>query len=83
MDVKKEKVMSGISTVSASIMYDYKVINTARNYTWLADEPLELGGQDEGPLPIELFLSSIASSILITNVCTAPKLGCWRNSHRT
>ena len=66
MDVKKEKVMSGIGTVSASIMYDYKVINTARNYTWLADEPLELGGQDEGPLPIELFLSSIASSILIT-----------------
>ena len=58
--------MSKISTISASIMYDYKVINTARNYTWLADEPMELGGQDEGPLPTELFLSSLASCILIT-----------------
>jgi putative redox protein len=58
--------MNKISTISASIMYDYKVINTARNFTWFADEPIELGGKDEGPLPIELFLSSLASCILIT-----------------
>lgn len=58
--------MSKIATVSASIMYDYKVINTVENHSWIADEPLELGGQDEGPKPMELFLSSLASCILIT-----------------
>lgn len=58
--------MSKIAAVSASIMYDYKVINTVENHSWIADEPLELGGQDEGPKPVELFLSSLASCILIT-----------------
>jgi putative redox protein len=47
-------------------MYDYKVINTTDVHTWFSDEPLELGGQDEGPKPTELFLSSLASCILIT-----------------
>lgn len=58
--------MNKIAAVSASIMYDYKVINTVENHSWIADEPLELGGQDEGPKPMELFLSSLASCILIT-----------------
>lgn len=58
--------MNKIAEVSASIMYDYKVINTVENHSWIADEPLELGGQDEGPKPMELFLSSLASCILIT-----------------
>lgn len=58
--------MNKIAAVSASIMYDYKVINTVENHTWIADEPLELGGQDEGPKPLEYFLSSLASCILIT-----------------
>lgn len=58
--------MNELAKVSSGIMYDYKVINTTDNHTWFSDEPLELGGQDEGPKPTELFLSSLASCILIT-----------------
>lgn len=58
--------MENIASLSASIMYDYKVINTTENHTWIADESLLVGGQDEGPNPKELFLSSLASCILIT-----------------
>lgn len=50
----------------SSINYDYQVTNTARSHAWLSDEPFELNGQDEGPTPKELFLSSLASCILIT-----------------
>lgn len=58
--------MNKLASVSASIMYDYKVVNTTENHTWISDEPLELGGQNEGPEPKEIFLSSLASCILIT-----------------
>lgn len=50
----------------SSISYDYQVTNTARSHVWLSDEPFELNGQDEGPTPKELFLSSLASCVLIT-----------------
>jgi len=53
-------------TLVSSINYDYQVTNTARSHAWLSDEPFELNGQDEGPTPKELFLSSLASCILIT-----------------
>ena len=53
-------------TLVSSISYDYQVTNTARSHSWLSDEPFELNGQDEGPTPKELFLSSLASCILIT-----------------
>lgn len=52
--------------LSASIMYDYKVVNSTTDHTWLADEPLEMNGQNEGPTPMELLLSSVASCVLIT-----------------
>lgn len=58
--------MNELAKVSSGIMYDYKVINTTDNHTWFSDEPLELGGQDEGPKPTELLLSSLASCMLIT-----------------
>ena len=52
--------------LSASIMYDYKVVNTSGDHSWLSDEPLEEHGQNEGPTPVQLLLSSIASCVLIT-----------------
>lgn len=44
----------------------FEVINFARNHSWLADEPIEYGGNDSAAKPTELFLSSLASCILIT-----------------
>jgi putative redox protein len=58
--------MKELAKLSASIMYDYKVVNTTEHHTWVADEPLEEQGQDEGPTPIELLLSSVAGCVLIT-----------------
>jgi putative redox protein len=58
--------MREIAKLSAGIMYDYKVVNTAEDHTWFEDEPLEGNGQNEGPKPTELLLSSIASCMLIT-----------------
>lgn len=57
--------MSDIAKLSAGIMYDYKVVNTTTDHTWFADEPLESNGQNEGPQPMELLLSSVASCMLI------------------
>ena len=52
--------------LSASIMYDYKVINTSADHSWVSDEPLEEQGQNEGPTSVQLLLSSIASCVLTT-----------------
>ncbi len=52
--------------LSASINHDFTVENRTSAHVWFADEPIEFGGKDEGPKPTELFLSSLASCILIT-----------------
>ena len=62
-------------TLSAEVAYDYKVINTSGAHTWIADEPLKSGGQDEGPNPKELLLSALASCMLITLRMYAQKRG--------
>ena len=53
-------------TLSARLKQDFTVENRTASHSWFADEPIELGGKDEGPKPTELFLSSLASCILIT-----------------
>lgn len=58
--------MSEIAKLSAKIMTYYTVVNRSENHEWLSDEPEEHGGKDQGPKPTEIFLSSLASCILIT-----------------
>ena len=44
----------------------YTTSITTGIHGWTADEPKDLGGQDEGPTPYELFLSSVGACTVIT-----------------
>ncbi|WP_298708064.1 OsmC family protein [Chitinophaga sp.] len=44
----------------------YRCVIEWRNGTFIADEPVPSGGQDSGPDPFTLFLSSLASCTLAT-----------------
>ncbi|MBK6542738.1 MAG: OsmC family protein [Flavobacteriales bacterium] len=44
----------------------YRTQVSLRGHTLVADEPLDKGGQDEGPRPHELLCASLASCTLIT-----------------
>lgn len=45
---------------------DYAVSLSAGRHALIADEPASVGGQDAGPAPYELLLSSLAACTLIT-----------------
>ena len=59
----------------AFIETDYTVTNSSSEHKWISDEPIALGGEDKGPNPQELFLSSIASCKLITMKMYANRKG--------
>ena len=44
----------------------YTISITTGVHGWTSDEPKDLGGQDEGPTPYELLLSSIGACTAIT-----------------
>lgn len=49
-----------------SLDHGFQVVNSIDHHTILVDEPKNAGGTDLGPNPTQLFLSAIASSIIIT-----------------
>jgi len=44
----------------------YVITSTSTGHTIVIDEPIECGGRNRGPNPIELFLASIASCFIIS-----------------
>lgn len=58
--------MSSEVKLEASNKSGFLVENRTEHHTWNSDEPIEIGGTDLAAKPRELFLSSLASCILIT-----------------
>lgn len=61
MQYKLEKPVQGTIGITK-----YQCTIEWRNGKFIADEPVSTGGQDEGPDPYTLLLSSLASCILVT-----------------
>lgn len=52
--------------VTVSLVEGTKAEVKARGHTWIADEPVKLGGTDEGPNPYELLLGALGACTAIT-----------------
>ena len=55
-----------LQILDATLGTGYQTAMTARTHTFMADEPLDLGGTDTAPTPIELLMGSLASCTAIT-----------------
>lgn len=52
--------------ITARSIENFQVEINAQNHTIMADEPVEVGGDDVGPNPYDLLLSSLAACKIIT-----------------
>ena len=75
-DFKPENTMELIASIQADLAKT-NFITTVTNdtHTWLADEPLEVGGQDQGPNPYEMLLSALSACSSITMKMYADRKG--------
>ncbi len=55
-----------MAVVTGVLREGTQVAISARDFTWLGDEPAGLGGADTGPTPYEILLGSLAACITIT-----------------
>jgi putative redox protein len=52
-----------------------RAVATARHHTWVADEPVQDGGTDEGPKPTEMLLASLGACVAMTARLYAQRKG--------
>ncbi len=62
-------------SISAKLIRNYQVEIKAGSHTFYSDEPKDLKGDDTGPTPMELFLSSLAGCKVITVQMYAQRKG--------
>ncbi len=55
-----------MTVVTAQLRSGTRATISARQFTWLADEPPTVGGTDEGPNPYESLLGALAACITVT-----------------
>ena len=55
-----------MATVTALLNSGTRTTINARQFSWLADEPEQAGGTDQGPTPYEILLGALASCITTT-----------------
>jgi putative redox protein len=63
--VLKEK-LEDVPWVSASVAGGFRTEVTTSTHTFVADEPADAGGGDEGPTPYEYLLAALASCTAMT-----------------
>lgn len=61
--------------VKGHLKEKYTVENSARDHTWLVDEPIEVGGLDLAQKPSEQLLSALVSCKIITVKMYAERKG--------
>ena len=62
-------------TITAEAVSGYRIEITNGRHSWIADEPVDLGGDDSGPSPYELLLGSLAACTCITLTMYAGRKG--------
>lgn len=55
-----------VKTLSAALGVGYQTSMTVRTHTFTADEPVDVGGTDTAPTPVELLMGSLAACTAIT-----------------
>jgi putative redox protein len=55
-----------VTTLRATLGTGYQTSMTTRTFSFTADEPLDLGGTDTAPTPVELLMGSLAACTAIT-----------------
>lgn len=56
----------GLRIADATLTDSYRTAITARSHQFAADEPVDVGGTDTAPTPVELLLGALASCTAIT-----------------